>query len=276
MDPALEGGREEPGRDVLIALFGDPVGIDPHRVLEHRRLDLVVIDDIQVVGCVELTCVGIRRLEHLGVLVVDHGLGGIDLVVEQGIHGEILCHQLDIRDLVLGDRGEKLEFVAEAPVAHLLPCPVGRLLDPGIGPGNLERSRTLEHLGDVDDVGATLTGNQRLGHPGETELCTTGGKHLLWHDLNRTLDDLDVEALRLVETVVEGDVVAGELRLGEPLQLQPDRVGFGAILGGCGCPASLATGLAAVTTGGQDDRQPRTATGRGGAICSYSSNFLHS
>ena len=213
---------------------------------------------------VQLAGLRVDCLEDLGVFVVDHRLGGIDLVVEQGVHGEVLRHELDIRDLELLDGGEHLEFVAESPVAHLLTRPVLRRLDARVGPGDLERARPLEHLGDVDDVGAALPGDQGLRDPGDAELGATGGQDLLRDDLHRPLENLDIQALRLVEAVVEGDVIAGELRLSEPLQLKPYRIWLGAFLGGCGGTASLTPGhrgpvplatCSAVTTCGQHDRQ---------------------
>ena len=43
-------------------------------------------------GLVELAGLGIRCLQHLGVLVVDHRLGDVDLAVEQQGHVERLDH----------------------------------------------------------------------------------------------------------------------------------------------------------------------------------------
>ena len=59
-------------------------------VLEHRRADLVEVDDVEVVGLVELAGLGVLGLEQLGVLVVDHRLGDVDLAVEQQLHVEVL------------------------------------------------------------------------------------------------------------------------------------------------------------------------------------------
>ena len=250
MNPTLEGCREEPGRNFVVALFGNPIGGDPQPVLQHRRRNrlVVVVDDAEVLRLVQLSGLRVDRLQDLGVLVVDHCLGGVDLVVEQGVHGEVLRHQLAIGDLELLDGGEHLELVAESPVAHSLSRPVFRGLDARVGPGDLEGAGALEDLGDVDDVCAAFTGDEGLGDPGDAELGATGGQDLLWDDLHRPLEDLDIQALRLVEAVVEGDVIAGELRLGEPLQLEPDRIGFGAFLGRNGRPLPLAACLAAITT----------------------------
>ena len=50
-----------------------------------------------------------------------------------------------------------------------------------------------------------------------------GGEHVLRDDVGTALLDGDVEALVLVEPLLDGGVVAGELRLCHPLQLQGDR-----------------------------------------------------
>ena len=76
-----------------------------------------------------------------------------------------------------------------------------------------------------DDVGTLLPAGERLGHPGDREVDVAVGELGLRHDLDAALDDGDVEAHVLVEALVEGGVVAGELRLGEPLQLQAHLVG---------------------------------------------------
>jgi hypothetical protein len=48
-------------------------------------------------------------------------------------------------------------------------------------------------------------------------------EHGLRHDVDAALEQLHVEALLLVEALVDGGDVAGELGLVEPLQLQLDR-----------------------------------------------------
>ena len=61
---------------------------------------------------------------------------------------------------------------------------------------------------------------ERLGHPGDREVHRAVGQLLLRDDVDAALDDLDVQALVGVETLVLRREVAGELRLGEPLQLE--------------------------------------------------------
>ena len=64
-----------------------------------------------------------------------------------------------------------------------------------------------------------------LRHPGDREVDVAVGELRLRHDLDAAFEDLDVDALILVEALIDGGEVAGELRLDEPLQLQLDRLG---------------------------------------------------
>ena len=81
VDPALERRLEEARRDVLVAVLGEPRLPREERVLEHGRAFVVVVDDVEVVGLVQLAGLGVGRLEHLRVLVVDHRLGDVDLAL---------------------------------------------------------------------------------------------------------------------------------------------------------------------------------------------------
>ena len=81
VDPALERGPEEARRDVLVAVLVEPRLAGEERVLEHRRADVVVVDDVEVVGLVQLAGLRVVRLEDLRVLVVDHRLGDVDLAL---------------------------------------------------------------------------------------------------------------------------------------------------------------------------------------------------
>ena len=76
-----------------------------------------------------------------------------------------------------------------------LPAKSAGVGDAGVGERHLQRARALEDLGDVDDVGARLAVWQRLRHPGDGEVGLAVGEHLLRHDVDAALEDLDVEAL---------------------------------------------------------------------------------
>jgi hypothetical protein len=96
---------------------------------------------------------------------------------------------------------------------------------PLVGERHLERAGALVDLGDVHDVRPGLPARERLRHPREREVDLAVGELCLRDDLDAALDDLDVEAHALVEALVDRRVVAGELGLDEPLQLQLDRIG---------------------------------------------------
>ena len=69
---------------------------------------------------------------------------------------------------------------------------------------------------------ASFTLGECLGHPRDGEVDRTGRERLLRRDVHATLDDLDVQAGLLVEALIDRGEIAGELRLGDPLQLQLD------------------------------------------------------
>ena len=87
---------------------------------------------------------------------------------------------------------------------------------------DLRGRAALEDLGDVGDLGALLDRAEHLRHPGDRVVHVAGRQHVLRHDVRPALDDLDVEALLFVVALVDRRVVAGELRLRHPLQLQLD------------------------------------------------------
>ena len=86
----------------------------------------------------------------------------------------------------------------------------------------MQRGASLEHLGDVGDVGAFLARHEPSGHPGDREVRGAGVENRGGHDLHGAFEDGHVEAGILVEAEIERRVVPSELRLGEPLQLQRD------------------------------------------------------
>ena len=128
VDPALDRGLDELDRLVGVVLVLELVGLRPDRVLEHRGADVVAVDDVEVVGGVELAGVGVDRLQHLGVLVVGHRLGDVDVAGEQAVHVEGLLDEVDVAEVdpVLLHAGEELPLVAVAPAADVLAGEVGR------------------------------------------------------------------------------------------------------------------------------------------------------
>src|SRR3546814_1789098 len=65
----------------------------------------------------------------------------------------------------------------------------------------------------------------------DLDVGAAAGQHLGRCDVRAARLDLDVQVLVVVEALVLGDVVAGELRLGDPFQLQRDRVGGNRLAG---------------------------------------------
>ncbi len=214
--PTLDRRRDEPRRQVHVGgIVGQAAGVGPDRVLEHADADVLVGDDVEVLRRVELAGIGVHGLEHLGVLVVGHRLGGVDAAVEQTDHVEVLG---DERDVGCRDRGPpapraaKISYSLPKPqLPIVLPAKSAGRGDAGIGERHLQRARALEDLGDVGDVGARLTAGECLRHPCDREVGVAVGELRLRHDLDATFEDLEVDALLLVEALVEGGVVAGEL-----------------------------------------------------------------
>ena len=128
-DPALERRLQELDRDVLVARLLEPRIGGEDRVLEHRRAVLLPRDDVEVIGRVELAGRRVLGLEDLGVLVVDHRLGGVDLAGAEGDHVELLGDDVDVAlvgrvDAGLAQPGVQLGLVAEAP-RRRPSCPSG-------------------------------------------------------------------------------------------------------------------------------------------------------
>ena len=90
---------------------------------------------------------------------------------------------------------------------------------------HLQGAGLLEDLRDVGELGAGgLEGAEHLRNPRDGEVDVARDEGVLRNDVATRGDDLDVvEALLLEVALVERDVVAGELRLRQPLQLQLDR-----------------------------------------------------
>ena len=80
-------------------------------------------------------------------------------------------------------------------------------------------------LGDVDEADALLAAGESGRHPVDDDVGATAGDHLLGSDVGAAGLDGDVEAGVLIETLVLGNVVAGELGLRHPLELQRHGVG---------------------------------------------------
>ena len=97
VDPTHERtlDKADCGRPVGFVVF-EPVGIGPNCVLQHGGTNVIPVDDVEVLGLEQFASLGIDGLQHQGVLVVDHGLSGIDIAIDQRRHVEVLLDQGDV------------------------------------------------------------------------------------------------------------------------------------------------------------------------------------
>ena len=256
--PALEARLQEPRRDVLVRLVGEPVGGDEDPVLERARADVRHLDHVQLVELVELVRLRVLLLEHLRELVVGHRRGGVDLAVQEQVHVERLRHDLRVLlrvDPVLRQRGEELVLVPAEPDADLLIAEVVDRVDAAVLERDLGHARAGEDLGDVDDLLALVAGREQVVEPVDPELRLAAEHGLLRDDVRAAGPDRDVEAGVVVEALLLGRVVAGELGLRDPLQLQRHLVGRLALLA-----ARLAGGRGRPPASSSSPPQPATAS----------------
>ena len=210
----------------IVGVASELVGISPDCVLEHGSAHIVPVDDIQVGWLIQLAGVGVDCLQHLCVLIVDHGLGSVNVAVQQCRHIKGLLHEFNIAvwiDAVAAHSSQQLKLVAEAPVAYFLAFQIFDRFNPGVGKGDLQSGAALEYLADVGYIHALFAWHQASRHPRDGEVCATRVQDGDRHDLNCALQDFNIQAEVFIEALVDSSVVAGELRLGEPLQLQSDR-----------------------------------------------------
>ena len=120
---------------------------------------------------------------------------------------------------------EERIFVAVEPDAERAVLEVGRGLDAGVGAAGQLEARMLERLGDIDHRHALLARGERRRHPVDHHVGAAAGEHLLGRDVRAARLDRHVEPVVLVVALVLGDVIAGELRLGDPFELQRHLVG---------------------------------------------------
>ena len=109
----------------------------------------------------------------------------------------------------------------------VLPLRSAGFLMPVVRPAGELEPGALERLGDVDERHALLARRQRRGHPVDDDVGAAAGDHLRRRDVGPAGIDGDVEAGVLVVALGGGDVIAGELRLGDPFELERDLVGGG-------------------------------------------------
>ena len=140
---------------------------------------------------------GLADLEHERVLVVRHRLGGIDLTLDERDHVAALLHRRHVGrvDAGLGEAGEDLVLVAEAPVADVWPAKSAGDVIPESASDSCSVPERWRIWAMCTMSAPASRVCQRLGHPRRGEVRTTVGEHLLWHDVDSALEDLDVEAV---------------------------------------------------------------------------------
>ena len=221
--PALVGRGEELHRGRLVRLVLDPVALDEDAVLQHPRAEVLVLEDVQVLEGVELARRRVLRLKYLGELVVRHRRRCVDLVLKERHHCEVLLDQLDILlrvHAVLHERGLLLELVPEDPDAELLAPHLLERLDAARLEGHLGRAAPGVDLSDVDEIVAGVPVREQARQPVDAELRAASEHDLLGDDVRAARLDVHVEAGLLVKALRFGGVVAGELRLDDPLALE--------------------------------------------------------
>ena len=119
--------------------------------------------------------------------------------------------------------GEQLPLVAVAPAADLLALEVAPAAVMFLSLNEIWVVALRSKICATSVILAPFSIEpSTFGHPGDRVVDVTGRQHVLRHDVRPALDDLHVQALVLVVALVDRGVVAGELRLGHPLQLQLD------------------------------------------------------
>jgi len=127
-------------------------------------------------------------------------------------------------DPVLRQRRVELELVAAAPdadlfLAHLLDRRDARVLVRQLG-----HAAAREDLRDVDEVAALVACRQEAWEPVDPELGLAARHDLLGRDVRPADLQRDVQAVLVVVALLLRRVVAGELRLRHPLELERDVV----------------------------------------------------
>ena len=173
----------------------------------------------------------VAGVDHLPIFVIGHGRDAVGLLLKQRVDVEALLHHLDAarravgREFELPHPIEERIFVAVEPDAKRAALEILGLLDAGVGAAGQLQTRMLERLRDVDHRRALLARRERRRHPVDDDIGAAARQHLLRRDVRAAGLDRDVEPFILVEALVLGDVIAGELGLRDPFQLQRDLVG---------------------------------------------------
>jgi hypothetical protein len=143
---------------------------------------------------------------------------------------EALLHHLDAIGRAVGlefefaHPVEERIFVAVEPHPERAPLEVLWLLDAGVGAACQLQAGALERLRNIDHRGALFPRRQGRRQPVDHDIGAAARQHLFRRDVRAARLDRHVQPFRFVEALVLGGVIAGELRLGDPFELQRDFV----------------------------------------------------
>jgi hypothetical protein len=159
--------------------------------------------------------------------VVERHGRNIVLLVDEGLHREGLRDDVDValRQSLVREYGIERELRAGHPGCDRLALEVLDRVDAGIVVGDIGERRHLLRHADADQRQPLFAGvKNAFRTAGDAEGIGAGGNQCLDVDVRAARADRRVEAGVLVEAFCLGDVDAGELRLGDPLET--DRYGF--------------------------------------------------
>ncbi|QTK80715.1 hypothetical protein AT6N2_C3231 [Agrobacterium tumefaciens] len=222
--PALHRGTNE--FDHVLLEFGvlEFVFENVESVFQRRHAFILIFEGDEVFGLD-------AGVENLAVFIIGHRRNAGGLFLQKRIDVETLFqhgHAIGAaggRDFQVRHPRQERIFIAEEPDAQRLALEILRFLDAGFLQAGQHHARGFERLGDVDERHALFAGGKRRRHPVDDHVGPASSQYLRRCDIRATGLDIDVEAFGFIKALVLGDVITGELRLGDPFQLQGDLVG---------------------------------------------------
>ena len=217
--PAFHRGPHEAHHLVLERGVLQAIAEDIQAILKRGHTLVLILEHHQLIG----TQTGI---DHLPVLIIGHGGYTLGLLLQDRVDVEALLQDIHAaaaaisRDVQLAHPGQERILVAIEPDAKGLAAEVSRRLDAGILATGQHHAGRLERLCDVDEVNTPLARCQCRRHPVDHNIGATTGNHLNRRDIRAAGLDGDIKAFIGIEPSVSSHVIAGELGLGDPFQLQ--------------------------------------------------------
>ena len=221
--PALHRRAHELDHLLLEGRIGKVLfqNVDP--VFQRRDALVLILEGHQFV-------LADTRIQNLAVFVIGHGRNAVRLPLQQRIDVEALLQNRHAilaairRNALLGHPRQERVLVTEEPDADRLALEVLRAGDAGVLPAGQHQSRRLERLRDVDDRQTLFACRQGGRHPVQHGIGATACQHLWRCDVWPAGQDRHVQPFFLVIALLQRHVIACELCLRDPLQLQRDFV----------------------------------------------------